>query len=101
MYPQRELIRLGVHKAAMRRRIGRRRIACASAASQALRPVAWLDGALALWRRVSPLARFAAIPLGLLLKRSASPRPRLLGALLRWGPLALSAVRGFSASRRP
>jgi hypothetical protein len=101
MYPQRELIRLGVHKAALRRRIGRQRIACASAATQVLRPVGWLDTALTLWRRVSPLARFAAIPLGLLLKRSVSPRPRLLGALLRWGPVMLGAVRGFGACRRP
>lgn len=100
MYPHRELIRLGAHKAALRRRITAGRAAGAAAAARALRPVVWLDGVLALWRRVSPLAGLAAIPLGLLLKRSATPRPRLLGTLLRWAPLVLGAVRGLTARRR-
>jgi len=99
MYPQRELIRLGVHKAALRRRIGRQRTACAASAARILQPVAWLDRLLIVWRRVAPFAGLAVIPFGLLLKRWATPRPRLLGTLLRWGPLAWRAVR--SLQRKP
>lgn len=100
MYPQRELIRLEAHKAVLRRHIGRQRTVCASAVTQVLRPVVWIDGLLSLAHRLSPFAAFAAIPLGLLLKRSTAPRPRLLGRLLRWGPLVLGAVRGLMAGRR-
>jgi hypothetical protein len=100
MYPQRELIRLGVHKAALRRRIGRRRADCVSSATRIFRPVAWLDRLLVLWRRVSPFAGLAAIPFGLLLKRSTAPRPRLFGALLRWTPVVWGALRSLGAPRR-
>ena len=102
MYPHQELIRLGAHKAALRRRITLRRDACVSAAARATRPVAWLDGVLGVWRRLPPLARYAVIPLGLWLRRSAAPRPRLrlLGVVLRWAPLVLGAVRGLMAGRR-
>ena len=99
MYPQRELIRLGVHQAALRRRIAHRRVDCVSCASRILRPVAWLDGLLVLWRRVSPFASLAAIPFGLLLKSSVAPRPRLLGALLRWTPVVWGAVRSLAPRR--
>ena len=99
MYPQRELIRLGVHKAALRRRIARRRADCVSSARRILRPVAWLDRLLVLWRRVSPFAGLAAVPLGLLLKGAVAPRPRLLGALLRWTPVVWGAVRSLAPRR--
>jgi hypothetical protein len=100
MYPQRELIRLGVHKAALRRRMARRRADCVSSATQVFRPVAWLDHLLVLWRRLSPFAGLAAIPFGLLLKRSTAPRPRLLGVLLRWAPVVWGAMRGLASPSR-
>lgn len=100
MHHERELNRLALHKAVLRRRIGRHRAECVRAATHVLQPLAWLDRALALWRRLAPFAAFAAVPLGfLLLKRSAAPRPRMLGTLLRWAPIVLGAVRGFAAAR--
>lgn len=99
MYPDLELNRLAAHKARLRGRIGVQRVKCAQAATQVLRPLAWLDRALALWDRISPLAKIAAIPLGFVLKGSASAPPRLLGKLLRWGPLVLGAVRGLTRAR--
>ena len=99
MYPDVELNRLATHKAGLRWRIGVQRVKCARAATQVLRPLAWLDRALALWDRVSPLAKIAAVPLGFLLKRSNTAPPRLLGKLLRWGPIVLGAVRGLTRAR--
>lgn len=99
MYPHRELIRLRVHKVALRRRITGRRAACAAAGARVLAPAAWLDRMLAFWRRVAPFAPLAAVPLGLLFKRAAAPRSSLLGALLRWGPVLFGAVRGLAGER--
>lgn len=95
MYSDRELSRLAAHKAALRRRIARRRAECASAAAQVARPLAWVDRALALWHRLSPFTRMAAVPLGILVTRAVGPRLGILGKLARWGPLAFSAWRGF------
>ena len=95
MYPDRELIRLAAHKAALRRSIGFHRIQCVQAAARLAQPLHWLDRALAFWRRLPTLARVAAIPLGLVVARSILPQHRLLGSLLRWGPLVLGAVRGI------
>ena len=100
MYPQRELERLALNKSALRRRIGLRRIACAEAASQAARPLQWLDHALAFWRKLLPLAPLAAVPLGLLARRVVFPRHKILGALVRWGPLVFGAVRGLGSAVR-
>ncbi len=99
MHPDRELTRLAAHKAARRRDIALHRAQCAGAAARALQPVAWLDHKLVLWRQLSPIAKFVAVPLGMLLKRSSSPRPRMLGTLLRWGPIVLGAVRGLARAR--
>jgi hypothetical protein len=98
MYPNEELTRLAADKAAMRQRISERRAQSAEAAARVARPLAWIDQALAGWRQLSPLVKMA-IPLGFLLKRRFAPRTRLLGAMLRWGPLVLGAVRGLSATR--
>jgi len=99
MYPESELIRLAAHKAVLRRRIAVRRAECAAAAACLIRPFEWLDRMLGYWRRLSPFVKFAAVPLGFLLKRSAAPRLRVLSTLLRWGPLVIGAVRGLAASR--
>ena len=100
MYAYRELIRLDAHKAVLRRRIAGRRAECVVAAACLLKPVAWLDRMLALWRKFAPFAPLATVPLGFLLKRSPAAKPRLLGALLRWGPVLFGAVRSFAAARR-
>jgi hypothetical protein len=100
VYPAHELKRLAGHKAALRRKITWHRAQCARAATRLARPLDWLDRMLAHWRRLSPLARLAVVPLGFLLKKSASPRPRLLGTLLRWGPAAWNVLRGFTGAGR-
>ena len=100
MYPDRELIRLDDHKIAIRLRIARRRRECADAAARVLQPLHWVDRLLVLGRRLSPFAALAAVPLGFLFKRAAAPRPSVLGAVLRWGPVLFGAVRGLAATRR-
>lgn len=97
MYPDRELTRLAAHKAGLRRSIARHRHQGVTAAARALRPLVWLDRMIAVWRKLSPFAQFAAVPVGFLLKRSPTPRPRLLGTLLRWAPLVLGAARACAA----
>jgi hypothetical protein len=99
MYPDRELTRLAAYKAALRRGIALRRAQCAVAAARVAQPLEWLDRMLAFWRRLSPLVKFAALPLGFLLKRSLAPRTRVLGTLLRWGPPVLGAVWSLTGAR--
>lgn len=100
MYPSDDLKRLAAHKAACRRKIALRRVRGVRLAARVLEPLAWLDRMVAHWRRLSPLARLALVPLGAGLIRAAAPRRRLLGTLLRWAPLAFRAVRGLAAARR-
>jgi hypothetical protein len=99
MYPGKELTILAAKKAALLDRIYVRREICAEAAARASRPLEILDSGIARWRRLSPLVKFAAIPLGLLLKRSLGRRARVLGGLMRWGPIVVGAVRGFAGAR--
>jgi hypothetical protein len=100
MFPDRPLTLLAARKVALQRNISVHRAQCAVAAARVARPLKALDRTLVLWRRSRPLARFAALPLGLLLKSSSLPRTRVLGTLLRWGPLVFGAVRSFAGSRR-
>jgi|HubBroStandDraft_1064217.scaffolds.fasta_scaffold510671_1 hypothetical protein len=100
MYPDGELRRLASDKASIRRGIALRRAECAEAAALVARPLEWLDRALAFWRRFSPLAKLAIVPLGLLVRRRFLRRHKLLGALARWGPLAASVLRGFDAASK-
>ena len=99
MYSDRELTRLSAYKAVLRQRIGRHRRQCLLAAHHVVQPLAWLDRMLVLWRRFAPYAPLAVVPLGFLLKRAPAGRPRLLGRLLRWGPVVLGAVRAFQRAR--
>ncbi len=92
MYPSRELIQLAAYKAALRRDIAVHRNRCAQAAVRVAQPLEWLDRTLAFWRRLSPLAKFAVIPLGLLIQRIAFPRLKVLRSVLRWSPLIFGAV---------
>ncbi len=97
MYPHHELNRLAAHKASLRREIGFCRFQCAEAAARVAKPLVWLDRAVAFGRRISPLAFFAALPVGLVAQRTVFSRFKLLGSLVRWGPLVFSAVRGLRA----
>ena len=100
MHPDSDLVRLASHKAALRRSIARHRAQGASALTRLARPIVWLDQGVDAWRRLSPWAKFAAVPLGFLLKRSTARPPRLLGTLLRWAPGVLGAARRIFAGRR-
>ena len=98
MYPQRELTRLAAYKALLRRDVALRRTQCAVAIARVAQPLAWLDRMVAFWRRLSPLVRFAAVPLGVLVTRTVFPRLKILRSLVRWSPLVFGAVRGISAA---
>lgn len=100
MYPEPDLTRLAAHKVLLQRRITRHRADCVEAMTQVVQPLAWLDRALDLWRKMSPLVRLAAVPLGLLVQRTVFPRKKILGSLFRWGPLIFNAVRGIGATRK-
>lgn len=99
MYPRQELTVLAERKAALIDRIGLQREVCAASAARAARPLELFDRVMARWRRLSPFVKFAAIPLGFLLKRSLGRRARVLGGMMRWGPLVLGAVRGMAGAR--
>ena len=100
MYPDRELIRLAAHKAALRRDIALRRAQCIVAAARIARPLAWLDRVMIFWRRLSPFAKFAAVPLVFFVQRAVAPRRGILGSLARWGPLVFGAVRAISSAAK-
>ena len=100
MYPTRELNRLALHKAALRRDIARHRAECADAARELVRPLEWVDRALSWWRKVSPVAKLAAVPLGAMVSRMIFKRLKVIGPLVRWGPTIFNLVRGFSAGAK-
>lgn len=100
MYPAEELNRIAMHKVALRHRIAVRRAQCIENFSQASRPLEWLDRMLAYWRKLSPFARFAAVPLGFLVKRKIFPRTKMIGSLFRWGPILLAALRHFRSAAK-
>jgi hypothetical protein len=100
MYPNGELSLLAAQKEVLRRRIQIRRAECAIAAEEAARPLQWLDRAVAVWRKITPMAKVASLPLAFLLKRTLFRRAKVLGTLLRWGPLAFKVFRSASAARR-
>lgn len=94
MYPSAELTALEVRKIILRQKIAVSRLECVSLAEQASRPIALLDRVIAQWRKISPLMKFAAVPLGFLLRRKLLPRKvSLFRSALRWAPAVLSAMR--------
>ena len=105
MHSTAELIRLAAHKATLRRKIALRRVECATAAAKVLQPLDWLDRASALWKKLSPFAQLAALPLGLLMRRVASPRFKVLSAVAQWAPIVIGALRssrlGQAVESRP
>jgi hypothetical protein len=100
MYPSEELKFLAARKASLQEQILERRLVCAEAAERVARPLEMVDHAVAWWHRISPVAKIAAIPAGLILRRFLSRRAKVLGAALRWGPLAFGLLRGFNAGRK-
>jgi hypothetical protein len=98
MYPAEELTRLAANKVVLRHRIARHRVQCTVAGARLARPVDWLDRVIALWRGLHPAIKFGAAPLGLLAARLVLPRRGILGALVRWGPLAFTAATAVGAA---
>jgi hypothetical protein len=66
MYPAGELTRLSVRKAMVRVRIAEHRWQCVEAGNNLSRPVEVVDGLLAKWRQISPVAKAVGTPLVLL-----------------------------------
>ncbi len=100
MYPDAELKRLEMYKTALRLRIAIRRLEISLAAAEVERPIVWLDKVVAVWRKLRPLAQFAAIPVALFLKRTLLRNTGIFGTLLRWGPAVFGAGKLFAAMRR-
>ncbi len=98
MYPAETLSRLARDKDLLRQRIARHRATCVTAAGRVAQPLAWLDQLVARWRRLPPLVRFTALPIGLALGRAALRHGRF-GRLLRWGPIAAFLVHGLIRRR--
>ena len=101
MYPAGELSELAHRKAELRARIAANRLRCAALVERAVRPLAWIDRIQRQWRRISPYAKFIAVPLALLLRR----RLRSGGAgfftrLARLAPTLFGVARVYAASRR-
>lgn len=103
MYPQRELTRLNAYKVALQKDIERQRVQCVALVSRVAQPLVSLDRILILWRKVSPFALYAALPLGFLVQRAVVPRVKILGSLVRWSPLVFTVVQRISAlvTKRP
>ena len=100
MYPSRELTALARRKDALCHRIAASRSECVAFAADAARPIALIDRALVQWRKISPLVKFAALPLGLLFRRRLMPaKGGFFRKILRWAPVVLSAARMFKATR--
>lgn len=96
MYPQIDLDYLAQRKASLRGRIHIRRSECAVALERVLRPVVWGEGLWVKWKAISPIVKFGAVPLGLLLKNKLFPKSGgVIGGLIRWGPMALNLFRSM------
>jgi hypothetical protein len=100
MYPSAELKQLERRKALLRLNIAASRLQCAADAAVLARPIGLLDKVATQWRKISPFAKVAAVPLGLLLKRRLAPGKGkgVVGQALKWMPAVLSAARMFSGA---
>lgn len=102
MYPTAELTALAQRKTLLRARISLNRLRCVVLAGEVVRPLNWIDRMVAQWRKISPMAKLAAVPLGLLLKRAVLPGKKInfFNRAMRLLPIVLSAVKIFNAPRR-
>ncbi len=77
MFSRGELTALASGKAALLQRIEANRDQCAAKARRIGRSVRWFDQALVRWRSLSPIIKFAALPIGsFLLTRWLGSRAR-------------------------
>ena len=102
MYPAGELSSLSRRKALLRAKISIGRLHCVVLATDVVRPLDWIDRVVAQWRKISPVAKLAALPLGLLLRRGLLPgkKLRLFSGVARLLPLVLGAVKFFKTRQR-
>jgi hypothetical protein len=102
MYPSGELTSLSRRKALLRAKISIGRLECAALAAEAVRPIDWIDRVVAQWKKIAPIAKFAAVPLGLLLQRGLLPgkKLKLFGRVARLLPWILGAAKFFKARQR-
>jgi hypothetical protein len=100
MYPQQDLIRIALHKAALRHSIALNRERIVEATSRVSKPVAFADRALAFWRDLSPIVRISAVPLGVVATRALFPRLRILRTVVRWSPLVIAAMRALKVREK-
>lgn len=100
MYPTAELESLDARKILLRQKIAASRLECVALAESASRPIALLDRVITQWRKISPIIKVAAVPLGFMLRRKLLPRKMgLFRSALRWAPAVLSAMRMARAQR--
>ena len=92
MYPQAELTLLVRRKQALLMRISIRRDVCVAQVKALARPFRWIGTVRRVWSAVSPWAKLAAFPAGLVLARKLSP---WLARLMRWAPAAMGVYRAF------
>jgi hypothetical protein len=98
MYPAGELTQLSVRKAMVRVRIAEHRWQCVEAGTELARPVEVVDGLLAKWRRISPVAKAIGTPLALLaLRQLVFKRLRHIAAIARAMPLIFQTARMVSS----
>jgi hypothetical protein len=101
MYPQPQLMRLAERKAALQCDVRRRRRDCVAAAVVAGRPLVWLDRMMSVCRRLLPLAKFAAVPVGALLAGASSRRIKFLGSIMKWSPLVFGVLSRAKIQTKP
>ena len=96
MYPSGQLALLQARKIVVRRRIAIGRMHCEDYAAEIAQPLAFIDRAIVMWRKIQPWVKILSVPAGLLIARSRGRRFGQMRSLLRWVPLVLSVVRGFT-----
>ena len=102
MYPTGELNSLLRRKALLRAKISIGRLECAALATEAVRPIDWIDRFLVQWKKIAPIAKFAAVPLGLLLQRRllSGKKLKILSRVARVLPWLLGAAKILRARQR-
>ncbi|HEY8933446.1 MAG TPA: hypothetical protein VIM44_09055 [Rariglobus sp.] len=92
MYPQADLTILARRKQDLLTRISYRRETCAEQILALAHPFRWVGSVRRIWNAVSPFAKIAALPAGLMLGRKLFPG---LLRWVRWAPAALKVYRAF------
>ncbi len=93
MYPDKDLGQIERRKASIRARIHRRRMDCIELCGELARPVGWIDAGMARWRCLSPWARLAMVPIGLMAGQRLRRGRRTLTRIVQLAPMVVSLVR--------